>query len=1354
MKVIPNSKNRPVYLTQKEQSKGLRNATSAFESDVNKDSFSYKDYNYSRSSADERVPDTVAITDKVKSNPQDYEVEYYDNGNYKEIRTSDKEYLKTKRKMLNGKTKKRYATYNQTTYKFNSDGSIKQEIVQGIYRHNTKTGRKYSVYNDEITDYDYKTGQVSKRDFRRKNKAKADRLDYKTPAPSEDEFMTIRNNKVVIVNKKGTVLRTTIKPSEIKTSNELIKNYNKSLREQGRDQKKARNIISKVNAGTATNKDYVGLLNINTKYGTNLDNVRQAINVGETNKQLLNIKPPKTFYSPEQNFIDNNPNLEVAKQFQVKRIYNDKNQIVGIEGFGQSRASPAGAFFKESDVRKAELTATAGLRLAEKREQDNLPERSPAGKLLDNAGGFIDTSLGKVGINLTEEKEDFSKGFNIMKSQVKSDYKSVKDFANKNFALINTTQEKGVSIGPVIESTIANNFLLGVEGGEVKPLYQVLEKKREKTLELGTAQANKMVESFTAEYKPLKVAGLTLLNERQVQSTTIGANVAGELGLGVVDMALLLGSKATRYPVTTTSLVVAGVGAYSIAPTITAGAFVGLNAYDWVSRPTAEEKFLAVGGDLGLSMIAVGGPKIIEAGVTKLNPKYAKVEVDAIGRKVIKGVDVGDDTRKIDIELVPAGKRGLNAQVNPKMLLEEYGDAIPFSKSPNIPKTTKFQQDFLDILKEDEIKFATDSSVGGSFAQKALLKKSRPFGDLDIVTDDPLLIAMKTKEKFGDMVAIKKQTITDSPLGTFDIYKVAQRQSDGSLIHIADIDPIRFAEEGLASKYGTVEIDGLPITDIRSRFIAKVQQASRGKRTAKVLEDIKILSDGQLTMNSQSMRGAFGWSFAEQAVFIDTTGDVISAQRGLFKNQMFNNYKQDILVNKPNFDGSDSLEASFFASPPDITSGNPQLRASRLGLYSDSRASFEDVLSGNVQIGKGKPQAVLFPDAKIADIPDNLKGIFAKAKAGDKTAEADFLKQYKEYQMKPTGEFKPFGYGGGEAELTLSPQEIISGEGQAGVTLINNQRVSIIKAKVKQASPELAELQIKATKGALTNEETIKFNTLLDEESGILSTKNVKPIIAKEDIFSSSSAVREIKTNSPILMKDKVYSQESHVPSQNILLSNNYSSKAVKFQSSPIRNSNPSIRINSPIGNSNSINYSDSAIDYSSASSLGVSNPSISIQSPPPYSPSSSIGDSPYIPSELIKNTPASSGFGKLSKGKSKQGGGFDVFVKTRGVWTQQNKQPIRNIADAESFGRFVVSTTPQASFQTKKSKSKAQPMSFNKVTTPNSFYKKGDTFIEKNKFRINTQGELSGITFKGLQAQSFKGRRNIPKKKSVWRLK
>jgi hypothetical protein len=109
---------------------------------------------------------------------------------------------------------------------------------------------------------------------------------------------------------------------------------------------------------------------------------------------------------------------------------------------------------------------------------------------------------------------------------------------------------------------------------------------------------------------------------------------------------------------------------------------------------------------------------------------------------------------------------------------------------------------------------------------------------------------------------------------------------------------------------------------------------------------------------------------------------------------------------------------------------------------------------------------------------------------------------------------------------------------------------------------------------------------------------------------------------------------------------------------------------------------------------------------------------------------------------------GYDVYIREKGKYFKANKVP-KNYAAAFNFGAEVVDNSAAATFKIKKSKGKAKikddfldPFLKNKFREPKS--KKKDKFIEKNTYRIDTAGELRGITAKGLLAQRVNRKKDL----------
>ncbi len=110
---------------------------------------------------------------------------------------------------------------------------------------------------------------------------------------------------------------------------------------------------------------------------------------------------------------------------------------------------------------------------------------------------------------------------------------------------------------------------------------------------------------------------------------------------------------------------------------------------------------------------------------------------------------------------------------------------------------------------------------------------------------------------------------------------------------------------------------------------------------------------------------------------------------------------------------------------------------------------------------------------------------------------------------------------------------------------------------------------------------------------------------------------------------------------------------------------------------------------------------------------------------------------------------GFDAFVTQKGKLVKVNTVPLtRN--DAFSASARVVDNTPAATGTIKPSKSKKEPIPKNDFFFQNNFFKFRDfsfktgkkfknKFFERNQFRIDSPGELAGITVKGQLARQRK---------------
>jgi hypothetical protein len=130
--------------------------------------------------------------------------------------------------------------------------------------------------------------------------------------------------------------------------------------------------------------------------------------------------------------------------------------------------------------------------------------------------------------------------------------------------------------------------------------------------------------------------------------------------------------------------------------------------------------------------------------------------------------------------------------------------------------------------------------------------------------------------------------------------------------------------------------------------------------------------------------------------------------------------------------------------------------------------------------------------------------------------------------------------------------------------------------------------------------------------------------------------------------------------------------------------------------------------------------PTINITNLPKYS-TKRIEPEPIIPKIPTFNISPSS----ITKKRSYQG--FDVFVKSKGRFNRVNSKSLSR-GGALSLGSSIVGRTPSVTFKIEK---KGRVTKEEKTPNLKRFKRKGGLFIEENKFRINSIGELRGITFK-----------------------
>ena len=480
---------------------------------------------------------------------------------------------------------------------------------------------------------------------------------------------------------------------------------------------------------------------------------------------------------------------------------------------------------------------------------------------------------------------------------------------------------------------------------------------------------------------------------------------------------------------------------------------------------TPSERDILFGGflfDFPLFLVgAKGGRKakqLITEGVTKLRPSFRKIEIKSLGEQIIKDIPTKEGGL-IELGLIPPGKGRIAVDV--AKLLEETKGKIPFKPKPKIPKLTKTQQDIIDVIKKEDV------TITGSLAQKTLLTKSRGFADIDVIAKDIGPVAKSIKQKLGSKVRVERVRITDSPLGEFNIVRVIERKTGRVLV---DIDPLAFAEEGLALTSRVQRVSGIKFISPETRLASKILQLERGKKLRKVGIDIDILTAQQLgiqqRLQSPLIRGAFGFTREEQAKFIGKVGPVATSARDLFGRF----FRKEVTITEP----------GLFATPFELGTGRALTRISRLALK-EREATPLDILKLNFKFKEGKPQIIVFPKQKIGE------------------------------------EFKPFGFPSSELEVLLKAGKIIQKEKQIAITLIEGKKVPIIEARIGEASKITRDLLLKKK---ISLKEQQEISRRLAKETGfdVLSIlKPTKPILRPSRFIPKVGVSREVTTRRIII---------------------------------------------------------------------------------------------------------------------------------------------------------------------------------------------------------------------------------------------
>jgi len=261
--------------------------------------------------------------------------------------------------------------------------------------------------------------------------------------------------------------------------------------------------------------------------------------------------------------------------------------------------------------------------------------------------------------------------------------------------------------------------------------------------------------------------------------------------------------------------------------------------------------------------------------------------------------------------------------------------------------------------------------------------------------------------------------------------------------------------------------------------------------------------------------------------------------------------------------------------------------------------------------------------------------------------------------------------------------------------------------------------------GGVSRSATIPADTVSAIKSGSLFV--AVPIEATATDLQSESI-----TSTP-----QVFSQASGT--------NSITAQAISYTATPISSTASAI---------DSVTDSDQAIDSSPftdspLSSGGGSRPNSSPDEifSPPVTPNSPTSRTPFVsnPGRAFPEVPViPPPFGRSSRLKESFTPGYDVEARIGGVFKKISGSALSR-REAIGFGSSIVGNSPSATFRISRSTQPVTGRFFGSSLIGDFDQRAGGLFVEKNEKRINTLGELIGITRKGQQA--IQNKRSVFKK-------
>lgn len=481
-----------------------------------------------------------------------------------------------------------------------------------------------------------------------------------------------------------------------------------------------------------------------------------------------------------------------------------------------------------------------------------------------------------------------------------------------------------------------------------------------------------------------------------------------------------------------------------------------------------------------------------------------------------------------------------------------------------------------------------------------------------------------------------------------------------------------------------------------------------------------------------------------------TTQNLVSGQRGLIQEQdnifSFLKNKKDFTINKPS---SDPIEESLFFDP------EGRLRTSRLGIGGESRtASLTDIAVGD--FGGGRPEILTKPNTRIADYPSNLREPvdfikrIGRQREGETVEQAvqrtrssvnkrfpTFERDATKFQLETRGEPTVPAFFSRESETIFSSGQGARGE-RVGTTFLEGRKIKIFE------ETKLAPKERTPVSPAIVNQYKDVFSENLIKNIVDNNNKKPSPPVVEKRIAGS---IGISKPRDSTLEKPTTASlsglETREKPITKTFISPSASSTSRGFIA-PSRPSIPTVSVTRTLDISEPLSPAPRSSSRSPRRSTGrstpvtprISEPTPSINSPPPSTPrgSPSITFTPrgrtgrgtttfpklFVKTPRLKPSRSTSTFTTqvLKKGK---------FITVGRASTKEG---------AFNIGSRAVGSTALRSFRVLKG---ATPINIGGKKFRRS-KSKPFTVVEKNKFAINTGGEFTEITGKGIKKKKFRG--------------